>query len=45
MKNIVQISFECTVKPVLSGHLEIDKTKVLIEKGSQQQQKENEAQH
>ena len=24
----------CTVKPVLSGHLKIDKTKVLMENGS-----------
>ena len=28
------ISKHCTVKPVLSGHLKIDKTKVLMENGS-----------
>ena len=36
---IVQLEFYDTVKPVLRGHLKIDKTKVLMENGSLMQVK------
>ena len=31
---LLNFYFQCTVKPVLSGHFKIDKTKVLMENGS-----------
>ena len=30
----ITLAFNCTVKPVLSDHLKIDKTKFLMENGS-----------